>query len=66
MPTQMNKNKIFKQHVTPNSSLHNWKIYSSEGCRKLVKDELLYMYVATQANTAVQNIWIFNRRYNYS
>ena len=56
MPTQMNKNKIFKQHVTPNSSLHNWKIYSSKGCRKLVKDELLYMYVATQANTAVQNI----------
>ena len=56
MPTQRNKNKIFKQHATTNSSLHNWKIYSSKGCIKLVKDELLYMYVATQANTAVLNI----------
>ena len=26
--------KILKQHATPNSSLHNLKIYSSEGCKK--------------------------------
>ena len=26
--------KMLKQHATPNSSLHNLKIYSSKGCRK--------------------------------
>ena len=26
--------KILKQHATPNSSLHNLKIYSSKGCKK--------------------------------
>ena len=26
--------KMLKQHTTPNSSLHNWKIYSSKACRK--------------------------------
>ena len=26
--------KMLKQHATPNSSLHNVKIYSSKGCRK--------------------------------
>ena len=26
--------KMLKQHTTPNSSLHNLKIYSSKGCRK--------------------------------
>ena len=26
--------KMLKQHATSNSSLHNWKIYSSKGCRK--------------------------------
>ena len=27
-------NQMLKQHATPNSSLHNLKIYSSKGCRK--------------------------------
>ena len=31
--------KILKQHATPNSSLHDLKVYSSKGWRKLVKDE---------------------------
>ena len=26
--------KMLKQHATPNSSLHNLKIYFSKGCRK--------------------------------
>ena len=26
--------KMLKQHATPNSNLHNLKIYSSKGCRK--------------------------------
>ena len=26
--------KMLKQHATPNSSLHNLKIYLSKGCRK--------------------------------
>ena len=26
--------KMLKQHATPNSSLHNLKIYSSKGCRE--------------------------------
>ena len=26
--------KMLKQHATPNSSLHNLKIYSSNGCRR--------------------------------
>ena len=34
--------KMLKQHTTPNSSLHNSKIYSSKGCaEKLVKDEYM-------------------------
>ena len=26
--------KMLKQHIIPNSSIHNLKIYSSKGCRK--------------------------------
>ena len=37
--------KMLKQHATPNSNLHNLKIYSSKGRKKLVNDE--YMYVAS-------------------
>ena len=34
--------KMFKQQVTPNSSLHSLKIYLSKGCRKTsVKDEYM-------------------------
>ena len=34
--------KMLKQHATPNSSLHDLKIYSSKGCRKTgVKDEYM-------------------------
>ena len=32
--TQMFQIKMFKQHATPNSSLHKLNIYSSKGCRK--------------------------------
>ena len=31
---QMCQIKMFKQHATPNSSLHKLNIYSSKGCRK--------------------------------
>ena len=31
---QMFQIKMFKQHATPNSSLHKLNIYSSKGCRK--------------------------------
>ena len=37
--------KMLKQHATPNSNLHNLKIYSSKGRKKLVNDE--YVYVAS-------------------
>ena len=33
--------KILKQEATPNSSLHNLKIYLSKGSKKLVKDEYM-------------------------
>ena len=32
--------KMLKQHATPNSSLHNLKIYSSKGCRKTSHDDM--------------------------
>ena len=35
--------KMLKQHEIPNSSLHNLKIYSSEGHRKTSQDELMYL-----------------------
>ena len=58
--------KILKQHATPNSGLHNLKIYSS--AEKLVKDEYMQLasYVATYlANTAVLNIRILSRIYHF-
>ena len=60
--------KILKQEATPNSSLHNLKIYLSNGGKKLVKDEYMWLanYVATYlANTAILNIRIFSRRYHF-
>ena len=36
--------KMLKQHATPNSSLHNLKIYSSKGCRKTSQR---WIYVAS-------------------
>ena len=30
--------KMLRQHATPNSSLHNIKIYSSKECKKLAND----------------------------
>ena len=59
--------KMLKQHATPNSSLHNLKIYSSKGCRK-TSQRWIYVasYVATYlANTAVLSIRIFSRRYHF-
>ena len=59
--------KMLKQHATPNSSLHNLKIYSSKGCRK-TSQRWIYVasYVATYlANTAIPNIRIFSRRYHF-
>ena len=34
VPDVSDPNQMLKQHATPNSSLHNLKIYSSKGCRK--------------------------------
>ena len=58
--------KMLKQHATPNSSLHNLKIYSSKGCRK-TSQRWIYVasYLANLANTAVLNIRIFSRRYHF-
>ena len=33
--------KMLNQEATPNSSLHNLKIYLSKGAEKLVKDEYM-------------------------
>ena len=37
--------KMLKQHVIPNSCLHNLKIYSSKGCRKTSKRWIICIYV---------------------
>ena len=34
VPDVSDPNQMLKQHATPNSSLHNLKIYSSKECRK--------------------------------
>ena len=55
--------KMLKQHAIPASILRNLKIYSSKGCRILVKDELYKtMYLA---NTVVLDIRVFSRRYYF-
>ena len=54
--------KMLKQHVIPNSSLHNVKIYSSSGCRKTNQRWIRCMFLA---NTAILNIRIFSRRYHF-
>ena len=33
VPDVSDPNQMLKQHATPNSSLHNLKIYSSKECR---------------------------------
>ena len=55
--------KMLKQQATPNSSLHNLKIYTSKGCRKTSQ---IWIYVASNvatylANTVVLNIQIWGR-----
>ena len=54
--------KMLKQEATPNSSLHNLKIYLSKGCRKTSQRSITCMYLA---NTAVLNIRIFSRSYHF-
>ena len=54
--------KMLKQEATPNSSLHNLKIYLSKGCRKTSQRWIICMYLA---NTAVLNIRIFSRIYHF-
>ena len=50
--------KMLKQHATPNSRLHNLKIYSSKGCRKTSQKWIvLCTYLAS---TAIQ---VFSRTY---
>ena len=60
--------KMLKKRATPNSSLHNLKIYSSKEWRK-TSQRWMYirtMYVATYlVNVAVLNIRIFSRRYHF-
>ena len=46
--------KMLKQHVTPNSSLHNLKIYSSKGCRSVSCDYDLINY-------GIINYFLFNK-----
>ena len=62
--------KMLKQKATPNSSLHNLKIYISKGCRKTSQRWIgicslasyAYAYVATYlAKTAILNVRIFSR-----
>ena len=50
--------KMLKQVATPNSNLHNLKIYLSKGCRKTSQRGI---YVSYLANTAVLNIRNFSR-----
>ena len=54
--------KMLKQHVIPNSSLHNLKICSSTGCRKTNQRWIRCMFLA---NTAILNTRIFSRRYHF-
>ena len=39
--------KMLKQHATPNSGLHNLKIYSSKGCRKTSQLKIKLNYIAS-------------------
>ena len=50
------------KHAISNSILHNLKIYLSKGCRKTSQRSITCMYLA---NTAVLNIRIFSRRYQF-
>ena len=52
--------KILKQHVIPNSSLENLKIYSLKGCRKSTQRWILYV-----ANTAILELRIFSGKYHF-
>ena len=54
--------KMLKQHATSNSSLPSVKIYSSKGCWKTSQRWIICMYLA---NTAVLNIRIFSRSYQF-
>ena len=62
VPDVSDPNQMLKQHATPNSSLHNLKIYLSKGCRKTSQRSITCMYLA---NTAVLNIRIFSRSYHF-
>ena len=53
---------MLKQNAILKSSLHNVKIYSSEGCRKTNQRWIICIYVA---NTAILNDWNFSRRYHF-
>ena len=60
--------KMLKQHAIPNSSLHNLKIYSPKGCRKISQNWMFMnvpICIAALANTAILNIRIFSRRYQF-
>ena len=49
--------RMLRQHGTPNSRLHNFKIYSSKGCaKKLVKDELYVCSYNCQQKISLQII----------
>ena len=52
--------KVLKQHAIPNSSLHNLKVYSSKGYRKIEPRMIICIY-RYLANTAVLNISFFSR-----
>ena len=39
--------KMVKLHATPNSGLHNLKIYSSKGCRKTSQLKIKLNYIAS-------------------
>ena len=59
--------KMLKQEATPNSSLHNLRIYLLKECRK-TSQRWIYVasYVATNlANIAILSIRIFSRRYHF-
>ena len=49
--------KTSKQHTTPNSSLHNLKIYSSKGCTKTIQRLIICMMylLNTHSNSKYSN-----------
>ena len=51
-------NKLLKEHLIPNSSLQNLKIYSSKGCIETSQIWIIYV-----ANTAYLKLKIFGGRY---